>query len=181
MCLCLPDRESKGVTDQTSQEPPHKSYLLPGLGVAILYPRIAALRFSPRDIRALFKHTEFATLEWRSHQICFLQAYTGKTFNRCINMKELSDIFGMSERTIWRILAKGPQDPSPPGCHRAMDDETESTFVHIIVEAFHRAQALTNKKMLQIISQQRDGCTHSSVAILTNFKYAARFLKKILE
>jgi hypothetical protein len=44
----------------------------------------------------------------------------------------------MSERIIQRILAKEPQDPSPPGPHQAMDDETESIFAQIIVDAFHR-------------------------------------------
>jgi hypothetical protein len=137
-----------------SQKPPHKSHLLPSLDVAILYPKSAALSFSPRDIRALFEHTEFSTLESRSHQTCFLPDYAGKTLNRLIDTKELSDIFEMSERTIRRILAKGPQDPSPSGPHRAMDDGTGSTFVQIIAEAFHRGQALTNKEMLQIICER---------------------------
>jgi hypothetical protein len=34
-----------------------------------------------------------------------------------------------------------------------MDDETESTFVQIIVDAFHCGQALTNKEMLQIVPE----------------------------
>jgi hypothetical protein len=103
--------------------------LLPGLDVAILDPRIAALSFSFRDIRAPFEHTEFATLEWRSPQICFLQDYAGKTLNRRIDTKELSEIFERFERTIRRIVVKGPQDPNSPGGHRAMDDEAESTFL----------------------------------------------------
>jgi hypothetical protein len=102
---------------------------------------IAALSLSPRDIRALFKHMEFATFEWKSHQICFLQDCAGKTLNRHIDTKELSNIFEMFERIIRTILTKGPQDPSPPGRHRVMDDETESTFVQIIVYAFHHGQA----------------------------------------
>jgi hypothetical protein len=126
------------------QEPPHKLHFLPGPDVAIPYARIATVSFSPRNVRALFEHTEFATHEWRLHQICFLHDYAGKTFNRRLDMKELSGIFEMSERTIRRILAKGPQDPSPPGRHRAMDDTTESTFMEIIVDAFHHGQALTN-------------------------------------
>jgi hypothetical protein len=69
-------------------------------------------------------------------------------------MKELSDIFEMSERTIRRILTKGPQDPNPSGPHRPMDDETESTFVQIIVDPFHPDQALTNKKMLQTVRER---------------------------
>jgi hypothetical protein len=137
-----------------SQETPHKSHLLPGLDVAVLYPRISALSFSPRDIRPLLEHTEFAVLAWRGHQICFLQDYTGKTLNRRIDTKKVSDIFEMSERTIRMILAKGPQDRSPPGRHRAMDDETKSTFVQIIVDAFHCGQALTNKEMLQIVRER---------------------------
>jgi hypothetical protein len=79
-----------------SQEPPHKLHLLPGLDVAILYPRIAALNFSPRHIRALFEHTEFATLELRSNQICFLPDYADKTLSRRVDTKELSDIFEIS-------------------------------------------------------------------------------------
>jgi hypothetical protein len=82
--------------------------LLPGLDIAILYPRITALGFSSGNIRGLFEHTEFATLEWRSPQICLLQDYAGKTLNRRINTKELSDIFEMSERTTRRTLMKGP-------------------------------------------------------------------------
>jgi hypothetical protein len=60
----------------------------------------------------------------------------------------------MSGRTIRKILAKEPQDPGLPGRHRVMDDETESILVQIIVDAFHRGQALTNKEMLQIVRER---------------------------
>jgi hypothetical protein len=34
-----------------------------------------------------------------------------------------------------------------------MDNETESTFVQIILDAFHRGRTLTNKEMLQIVRE----------------------------
>jgi hypothetical protein len=67
-----------------------------------------------------------------------------------------------------------------------MDNETESTFAQIIVDAFHRGQALTNKEMLQIVCERNYLFTkrrvHAFIARhLDQFQIAARFLKKILE
>jgi hypothetical protein len=78
----------------------------------------------------------------------------GQEPQRHTDTKELSDVFEMSERIIRRILAKGPQDPSPPGRYRAMDNGTQSIWLQIIVDTFHRGQALTNQETLQIVRER---------------------------
>jgi hypothetical protein len=44
-----------------------------------------------------------------------------------------------------------------------MDGETESTFVQIIIDAFHRGQALTNKETFQIVRERNYFLTKGSL------------------
>jgi hypothetical protein len=106
---------SQHVTDQMAEDRLCKSHLMSALDVCTLYPTVAALGFSSHDMRALFQLTEFTTLQFRSRQICFLHEYAINILHQSLEKKELSEIFEMCERTIQRALAKGPQDPNPPG------------------------------------------------------------------
>jgi hypothetical protein len=127
----------------------HNPNLAPLLDVATQFPKLDALGFSGRDLRALFGHSEFPTLRSRPHQICFLAEFGPNIFQRSLKTRELAALFDVTERALERTLTKGPQDPSPPGRHRAFDDDTERALDDMILDRFERPSARTTKELLK--------------------------------
>jgi hypothetical protein len=110
-------------------------------------------------MRALFERTEFATLHSRSHQICFLADYTANSLQRFLKTRELAEFFEVTDRTVERILQRGPQDPSPPGRHQTFEDDIERGLVQMATDRFHQGAALTNKELLNFIREEKPSVT----------------------
>jgi hypothetical protein len=136
-----------------TDEQPDNSNLTAGLAVVSIFPRLATLGFSDRDMRSLFERTEFAALHSRSRQVCFLADDTANILQRSLKTRELAQVFEVTERTVERILQRGPRDQSSPGAHRTLDDDTERGLVQMLIDRFHRGGALTDKELLKIIRE----------------------------
>jgi hypothetical protein len=65
---------------------------------------LSALGISDREIRGLLSHSEFPSLQFRSHQICFLHDYPCNSLNRPLNTTELSTVFEVTTAVIRRTI-----------------------------------------------------------------------------
>jgi hypothetical protein len=71
-----------------------------------------------------------------------------------MHLNELSTLFDITERTLPRALARGPEDPFPLRRHRALDADIESSFIIIPLDAFQRSEPMTNKELLKTVIEQ---------------------------
>jgi hypothetical protein len=60
-----------------------------------------------------------------------------------MHLSELSTLFDITEGTVRRELARGPEDLPPVGRDRPLDADIE------LLDAFQRGEPMTNKELLQ--------------------------------
>jgi hypothetical protein len=137
----------------------HNPNLMPALDAVTLFPTVTVPGFSDRDMRALFERSEIATLLSGSHQISFLASETANILQRFLQTRELAEVFETTERSVERILQRSIQDPSPPGRHRAFDDDIKRGLIQMVTDRFHRGAALTNKEPLKLIREEKPTVT----------------------
>jgi hypothetical protein len=66
----------------------HRSHLTPVQDLATLYPTVVALGLSNRDRQALSELADFETLQFKSHQTCFLHENAANMPWRSLNINE---------------------------------------------------------------------------------------------
>jgi hypothetical protein len=123
--------------------------LSPAVELGILERNLTALDFPLRVIHLLFNHSDFPTLRFRTHQICFFNDWTRETFDRTMHLSELSALFELSQRAVRRALSRGPEEPLPLGRHCALDATIESSIITMLRDAFQRGQPMTNEELLK--------------------------------
>jgi hypothetical protein len=69
----------------------------------------------------------------------FFRDYACDVLQLSLGYKNLTVLFGMSERIVRWNLLRGPQVPGPLGRHVAIDNQSEADFVVLLLEAFERA------------------------------------------
>jgi hypothetical protein len=60
----------------------------------------------------------------------------------------------MNERTVYRTLQRGLEQPGPPGRHNALDEESEQALVAMLLEAFRAAGPMNKKQRLHIVQER---------------------------
>jgi hypothetical protein len=133
-----------------------KTNLQPALLIMAIEANLNALQLHTRDIHALLQHTEFSSISFRSHQICFLHEWVQSNLHDPLTTRELADIFKVAERTVRRTLGAGPQQPGPLGRHRALDEKSEQTLVNLILDSYATRHSLTPKELVQIMRGKYD-------------------------
>jgi hypothetical protein len=78
---------------------------------------------------------------------------------RSLKTRELAALSDVTERIVEGTLTKGSQDPSPPGHHRAFDDDTERALVDMILDRFDRGSAMTTKELLTHVQKEKPKVT----------------------
>jgi hypothetical protein len=130
------------------------SSLAPALSMEQISGKLRALHVDTHQIRALLHNTEFSSLLYKSHQVCFLHEYFPKTLRSEIDANQLAVVFEMNVRTIRKYLLHGPQDPKAPGRHRALDETLESELTAIILQAFNEGKAMTKRQVLALVRER---------------------------
>jgi hypothetical protein len=154
--FCLTDCPEKIRYVKMEDVAPAKSHLAPAADLALIRRNLAAVDFCPRSIRFLLEHTDFPAQEFRSHQICFLNEWSRETLGRELRISELCTIFDLTERTVRRALLRGPEDPNPPGRHRALSPDVESDLITLVIGAFRSGNPLNNKELLKTVRERYD-------------------------
>jgi heme oxygenase len=98
-------------------------------------------------VNILRTHSDFLGLQWRLQQICFFH----ETLNCQLAPSQLSATFNIIERTIRQTLLRGRKDLNTRGHHSALDAETESELIAMLLNLFQRGQPMTNKKLLKLL------------------------------
>jgi hypothetical protein len=130
----------KDVTCSMSQEDSSMTLSVPPVPLTTIEYNLSALGIPDREIRRLVSHSEFPSLQSRSHQICFLHDYPCNSPNRHLNTTELSTVFEVTMAVIRRVLRKRPENPQPPGRHQALDAVIEFAIVTLVLEAFQHGK-----------------------------------------
>jgi hypothetical protein len=71
--------------------------------------------------------------------LCFLRDYARDVINHPVSARDLAKLFTMNERTVYRTLQQGLQQPGPLGRHNALEEESEQALVAMLLEAFRAA------------------------------------------
>jgi hypothetical protein len=132
------------------------THLSPGLPVTEIASRLEACEFSQRDIRALLHESGFTDQIYRSHQLCFIDAWCMKVLGHHFCTSKFAFIFNMNETTVRRSLKNGSQDLAPLGRHAALDEERENILIAYIQERNGQLQALTEKEILLFVKENFD-------------------------
>jgi hypothetical protein len=131
-----------------------KTNLAPALPIERLEQGLLELGFSERDIRSLFEHSEFPTITFRSYQLYFLRDYVREVTNHPVSARDLARLFKMNQRTVYRTLQRGLQQPGSLRPHNALDEESEQALVAMLLEAFRAAAPLNKKQLLHIVQER---------------------------
>jgi hypothetical protein len=91
-----------------------------------LLPSLAQYCLTERMVRALQREPGFAELEFRAHQICFVQNFSEREANQTLSTNELSNAFGCSPSRVKAALANGLGLPKVRGRHPAIDEGSEA-------------------------------------------------------
>jgi hypothetical protein len=79
------------------------------------------------------------------HEVCFAQEFFHETLHSEFTTTQLAISFQMNVRTVPKYLLREPQDPIPPGRHRALDNMSKSELTALILQAFHKGKAMTKR------------------------------------
>jgi hypothetical protein len=112
------------------------------------------LGFSERDVRSLFEHTEFPRIPFRSHQLCFLRDSARGVIHHPVSARDLATRFTINERTVYRTLRQGLQQPGPLGRHNALDEESEQALIAVLLKAFRATAPMNTKQRLHIVQER---------------------------
>jgi hypothetical protein len=135
------------------QEDSSMTLSAPPVPLTTIEYNLSAFGIPDREIRELLSHSEFPSLQFRSHQICFLHDYPCNSLNRPLNTTELSTVFEVTTAVILWILGKRPEDPEPPGRHQALDPAIESAIVTLVFDACKNGKGMTPKELLQLVRE----------------------------
>jgi hypothetical protein len=60
----------------------------------------------------------------------------------------------MNERSVYRTLHRGLQQPGPLGRHNALDEESEQALIAMLLEAFRAAVPMNKEQVLHIVRER---------------------------
>jgi hypothetical protein len=120
-------------------------HLSPAVKPGTIERNLIILDFPPRTICLLLRHSDLSMSEFRTHQICLLHQWTREALSRTMHLSEFFTLFDMTERTVRRAFARGPEGPFPLGHHRALDADIESSLITMLLDAFRHGKPMINK------------------------------------
>jgi hypothetical protein len=83
-------------------------------------------------VRALQREPGFAELEFRAHQICFVQNFSEREVNHTLSTNQLSKEFGCSPSRVKVALVNELDPPKVRGRHPAIDEGSEAEILEWI-------------------------------------------------
>lgn len=99
-----------------------------------IYSKLRELNFNDRCIRALDRIEAWKAIKYRNHQIYFLRTEYIQFTTRQPTIKELMNIFNISETPVRRAIKAGFQMPNDPGRHPALSIDAEKNLIEMIIE-----------------------------------------------
>jgi hypothetical protein len=108
------------------------------------------------DIRVFLGDTDFSSLPYKSHQVCFVQQYFCETVGSEITMNDLAMVFELNVKTVRKYLLRGSQEPTEPGRHRALDEKFELDVTTMILQVFVEGNAMTKRQVVEFIREKYD-------------------------
>jgi hypothetical protein len=69
---------------------------------------------------------------------------------------EVTEVTEVTERTVRRTLSTGPKEPEPLGRHRAVDQQSETALLRVILDAHRDGKSLTHKDVLRIVREKHN-------------------------
>jgi hypothetical protein len=95
----------------------------------VIKRNLVLIDFSERTIHLFLTHNEFPSIQFRNHQICFLEKWTDETLSRRISVNELTIVFRITTRTVWREFLRDSSRPIPIECHAVLDPDIKSSLI----------------------------------------------------
>jgi hypothetical protein len=92
-------------------------------------PSLAQYCLTERMVRAFQREPGFAELEFRAHQICFVQNFVEREANHTLSTNQISKAFGCSPSQVKVALANGLEPPKVRGSHPAIDEGSEAEIL----------------------------------------------------
>jgi hypothetical protein len=90
---------------------------------------LAQYCLTERMVRALQRESDFAELEFRAHQICFVQNFSEREANHTLSTNQISKAFGCSPSRVKAALVNGLEPPKVRGRHPAIDEGSETEIL----------------------------------------------------
>jgi hypothetical protein len=84
--------------------------------------------------RSLRRERDFIGLEFRAHQICFVQNFSQRGGNQTLSINQLSRAFGCPPFRVKAALAKGLESAKVRGRHFAIDEGSEVGILEWIAD-----------------------------------------------
>jgi hypothetical protein len=114
-----------------------------------LLPSLAKYCLTERMVRALQREPGFAELEFRAHQICFVQNFSERNVNHTLSTNQLSKAFGCSPSRLKAALANGLGPPKVRGRHPAIDEGSEAEILEWIEAQAEKCNPATRTNFCQ--------------------------------
>jgi hypothetical protein len=105
-------------------------------------------------IRSIIHDTEFAVIQSRSHQICFLARCARETLRYEASVSGLAKTFQANVTTLRRTFLRAPEDLATRGRHAAIDDNSEAAIIASVLESFQTGKPLTRKQLLDVVHKE---------------------------
>jgi hypothetical protein len=112
--------------------------------------------YGERDIRALAHNSEFCTIPYKSHEMCFFAEESETIRDHPVSVTELATIFDANKRTVQKQLYHRPGDPAMLEGHAALDDRSESAILASVLQLFQAGKAMTWTELLNVVDKRYD-------------------------
>jgi hypothetical protein len=126
----------------------------PTLSMEQIRGNLRKLHIRERDIRIFFSDTDFSSLPYKSHQVCFVQQYFCETVDSEITTNDLAMIFELNVRTVRKYLLRGSQEPKEPDRDRALDEKFELDVTVMILQVFAEGNTMTKRHVVEFIREK---------------------------
>jgi hypothetical protein len=107
--------------------------------------------YSEREGREIRHDTEFAEIQYKSHEICSFAHCTTETLYQETSVSEPARIFQANTTVVQRTFLRGPEDSAILGRHATLDDESEAAMMASILDPFQTGKPLTRKQLLDTV------------------------------
>jgi hypothetical protein len=94
-------------------------------------------------LRALERQPDFAELQFRAHQICFVQDFAQREANHTLSIHQLSKAFECQPGRVKAALENGLEPPKVRGRHFAFDDDSEAEILDWIEKRADKSRPVT--------------------------------------
>jgi hypothetical protein len=86
--------------------------------------------------------------------LCYFHEYPRDVLSHPVSTKNLATLFEMNEGPVPRNLGQCAQEPGPLGNYNALDAQSESALVAMLLNAFGAGQPMSKKQLLQIVRER---------------------------